>query len=91
MQQKVSVVLPNRETIFCTKMVTKCPLEIDDVILEAYLLVFELLGLNAILGSDCFFRHFEIIDCRQRMVLTFRVPGWKIEYFETIGCDQCRE
>ncbi|XP_035551065.1 uncharacterized protein LOC118349659 [Juglans regia] len=74
MQQKVSVALTNEETVFCTKMIVECPLEINNVISKVDLLVFVFLGLNIILGMDWLFRHFASINCQQRTV-TSRMPG----------------
>lgn len=70
MQQKVLVVLTNEEMVFCTKIIVECPLEMDYVILEVDLLVFELLGFDIILSMDWLFKHFASIGCRQRTMTT---------------------
>lgn len=72
--QRVMVALPNGETVFCTKVVKRCLLEIERVPLKVDLIIFGMLGFNFILEMDLFFRHFVIKDCCMRMV-TFQVLG----------------
>lgn len=45
--QRVMVALPNAETVFCTKVVKECLLEVEGIPLEADLIVF-----GIILGMD---------------------------------------
>lgn len=49
MQHSVAVALPTREVVVCTKMTLSCPLEL---VLEANLIMFNLLGFDIILGMD---------------------------------------
>lgn len=60
--------LVNRETMFCTKVVNGCLLEVEGLPLENDLIVFGMLGFNVILEMDWLFRHFATIDYHSRIV-----------------------
>lgn len=49
--------------MYYIKVVRKCPLEIDDILLEANLVMFKMLGFDVILGMDWLFKQFISIDC----------------------------
>lgn len=49
-QQIVSVALPTREILSCARMAMNCPLELGGVVMEANLIVFNLLMFDIILG-----------------------------------------
>lgn len=52
MSQDITMAPLNEETIFCTKIIMGCPLEIGGVTLEADLIVFNTLAFDIILGVD---------------------------------------
>lgn len=80
MQEKIFVVLQNREIVFYIKMVANYPLEISRVIMKADLIVLNLLGFDVILGMDYLFRNFTSINCRQWTV-TFQMFGMEDKVF----------
>jgi hypothetical protein len=52
-EQVICVATPVGYTVTCRKYVEDCPIIISDKTLPAKLVVFEMLGFNAIMGMDC--------------------------------------
>ncbi|XP_042942629.1 uncharacterized protein LOC122276790 [Carya illinoinensis] len=69
----VVVLIPDGNTISCTRLVKDCPLELEGRTLKANLLVFGQMEFDLILGMDWLFKHYAKIDCRKRE-LVFEPP-----------------
>ncbi|XP_042956291.1 uncharacterized protein LOC122292137 [Carya illinoinensis] len=67
--RRVVVLIPDGNTISCTRLVKECPLELEGRTLKANLLVFGQMEFDLILGMDWLFKHYAKIDCRKREVV----------------------
>ncbi|XP_041026913.1 uncharacterized protein LOC121267106 [Juglans microcarpa x Juglans regia] len=74
MSQKVLVAILDGKVIGCTSVVKNGPLEITNLVLTAYLIVFHLMEFNLILGMNWLSRHYAKIDCQRREVV-FDLPA----------------
>ncbi|KAF5459720.1 hypothetical protein F2P56_019642, partial [Juglans regia] len=72
--QRVVVLIPDGNTVACTRLVKDCPVELDGRTLKADLLVFGQMEFDLILGMDWLFKHYAKIDCRKREVV-FESPS----------------
>lgn len=81
MIQGVAIALSNGKSVFYTNVFKACPLELNEVSLEAYLIMFGMLGFDIILGMDWLFRHFTSIDYRLSTI-TFQVSRMKDRIFK---------
>lgn len=69
----MAVALPTREVIVCSKVALGYPLDLGGKVLEADLIVFNLIGFDIIMGMDWLFRHYTSINC-QSQVVNFQLP-----------------
>ncbi|XP_042991198.1 uncharacterized protein LOC122318093 [Carya illinoinensis] len=67
--RRVVVLIPDGNTVSCTRLVKDCPLELEGRTLKANLLVFGQMEFDLILGMDWLFKHYAKIDCRKREVV----------------------
>ncbi|XP_042954687.1 uncharacterized protein LOC122291105 [Carya illinoinensis] len=67
--RRVVVLIPNKNTVSCTRLVKDCPLELEGRTLKANLLVFGQMEFDLILRMDWLFKHYAKIDCRKREVV----------------------
>ncbi|XP_042950390.1 uncharacterized protein LOC122282512 [Carya illinoinensis] len=61
----MTVLIPDGNTVSCTRLVNDCPLELEGRTLKANLLVFGQMEFDLILGMDWLFKHYARIDCRK--------------------------
>ncbi|KAF5468256.1 hypothetical protein F2P56_012422 [Juglans regia] len=67
--QDVIVLILDRSTITCTRVLRNCLLSVNGRIMEADLIIFNLLGFDIILGMDWLSKHFARIDCRNKEII----------------------
>ncbi|XP_040990916.1 uncharacterized protein LOC121238139 [Juglans microcarpa x Juglans regia] len=72
--RRVVVLIPDGNTVACTRLVKNCPIELEGRALKANLLVFGQMEFDLILGMDWLFKHYAEIDCRKREVV-FKPPS----------------
>ncbi|XP_042983242.1 uncharacterized protein LOC122312647 [Carya illinoinensis] len=63
--QWVVVLIPDQNTVSCTRLIKDYLLELEGRTLKANLLVFGQMEFNLILGMDWLFKHYAKIDCRK--------------------------
>ncbi|XP_042979945.1 uncharacterized protein LOC122310129 [Carya illinoinensis] len=67
--RRVVVLIPDWNTVSCTRLVKDCSLELEGKTLKANLLVFDQMEFDLILRMDWLFKHYAKIDCRKREVM----------------------
>ncbi|KAF5468689.1 hypothetical protein F2P56_012826 [Juglans regia] len=70
----ITVLIPDGNTVACTRLVKDCPVELDGRTVKADLLVFGQMEFDLILGMDWLFKHYAKIDCWKQEVV-FESPS----------------
>ncbi|XP_042942669.1 uncharacterized protein LOC122276838 [Carya illinoinensis] len=67
--RRVVVLIPDENTVSCTRLIKDCPLELEGRALKANLLVIGQMEFNLILRMDWLFKYYAKIACRKREVV----------------------
>jgi hypothetical protein len=66
LNQSITVSTPAVDVVSCRKFIEDCPIIIEDRVLSANLVVFQMLGFDIILGMDWLSKYYANIDCRKK-------------------------
>jgi hypothetical protein len=74
MDVDLAVATPVGKTVVCTSVVKNCPVMVEDHVMPANLVIFEMSGFDVILGMDWLSMFHACVDCFRKEVV-FRPPG----------------